>query len=184
VGTTFPYTWVFAPLIAFGLYRRLRLTFGRQLLAPRSMKLRIGLLCTVGVFLLTSLPTVAGFAAAAAGALAGSTLAALALRHTAFENSDAGVYYTPNRWIGLAVMALFLGRLAARLVVVYRITEEALATGMPPEGLHRSALTVAFYFLLAAYYVGYYLAVLRRARELAALSPPGALPRTGEGTSG
>jgi hypothetical protein len=166
VGTTFPLAVAFVPLIALALYLRLRRTFGRQPLRPRAMQTRIVLLCALGVFLLVSLPTPAGFGAAVAGAVAGGGLALLALRHTVFERTESGLFYTPSKWIGLGVTALFLGRLAARLVFAYRIAEESLATGEPPAGLRRSALTLAFYFLLAAYYVGYYLSVMRRAREL------------------
>ena len=56
-------------------------------------------------------------------------LALLALRHTAFERTEAGIFYTPSKWIGLGVTALLLGRLGARLIVAYRIAEESLASG-------------------------------------------------------
>jgi hypothetical protein len=152
---------VLVPLLAFGVYWRVRRTLGRQRFAPRRMRARMVILTSIGVLLLASLPTLPAFGAAAAGAVLGVALAAFGIRHTRFERTDAGVFFTPNRRIGLGVTALFLGRLVYRLITAYRIAQEAALSDEPLAGLKRSAFTLTFYFLLAGYYIAYYALVLR-----------------------
>ena len=42
-----------------------------------------------------------------------------ALRHTEFEATPQGYFYTPHLYIGIAVTALFIGRMLYRMVLVY-----------------------------------------------------------------
>ncbi|HEX3595348.1 MAG TPA: hypothetical protein VHU80_09610 [Polyangiaceae bacterium] len=154
---------ILAPLLALGVYWRLRRTLGRQRYAPRRMRARIIVLSAVGVALLASLPTLPALGASAAGAALGSGLAVFGLRHTRWERTDEGLFFTPNRWIGLGVTGLFLGRLVVRLLTAYRLAQEAALSGEPLGGIHRSAFTLTFYFLLAGYYGGYYALVLKHA---------------------
>jgi hypothetical protein len=158
----------FVALIAFGVYLRVRRTMGRQPYAPRRMRARIVVLAAIGALLVASLPTPSGFGAAAVGSAAGIGLAVFGLRHTKFEKTDAGLFFTPNRWVGLGVTALFVGRLAVRLVTAFRLAEETALSGDPPLAhMHRSALTLVFYFLFASYYAGYYALVLKSAQARA-----------------
>lgn len=135
------------------------------------MILRIIAFTTVSGIFLWWLPTPAGIGAAAAGFAIGGGLAFLDLAHTVLERTEEGVFYTPNRWIGLTVTALFVARLAARLFAVYQHSAEigqGVPSGPAAHGLPRSPLTLAVYFLLAAYYCGYYWGILRRTRALGA----------------
>jgi hypothetical protein len=160
---------MFVPLVGLGLYRRFRRTFGRQLVTPSRMVLRIVLLSTVCVLIVvSSSSTPAGFAAAGAGLVGGVLLAAVGLRLTKFEATNEGRFYVPNGWIGMAVAALFLGRLAGRLFTMSERVAAAQAGGAPFAGLQWSPLTIGLFFLLAAYYVGYYAGVLMKARTLRA----------------
>ena len=155
-------TLVSVPLVAFALYRRVRRTFGRQPVTPKRMVLRIVLLTVLCVVFLVGLPTPIGFASAATGAVLGGLLAMYGLKHTQYDVTPEGRGYTPNPWIGLAVTALFLGRLVARMFSVYE------ATVLAPSGpsFQRSPLTLGIFFLMAVYYAAYYVGVLRKAREL------------------
>lgn len=170
-------TLVAIPLVGFVLYRRLRRTFGRQPVTPKRMTLRMVLLCVVCILLLVqSSATTCSLGAAAAGLALGLALAVVGLVHTKVQSTAEGRFYIPNKWIGLAVTALFLGRLAARLFTVSeRVTEVASGTS-PFAGLQRSPLTLGLFFLLAGYYVTYYAGVLRKAAALGpvfeAASPP------------
>jgi len=161
-------TVVLVPVVAFALYRRVRRTFGRQVIAPRRMALRMILLSVVSVISLAWMPTVNGFAAAAAGAVLGVAAAIYGLQHTRFDVSAARTFYIPNPWVGVAVTALFLGRFAARMFTVYEARTLAVP-GAPGAGFQRSPLTLGVFFLMAAYYVAYYAGVLRKARQHARL---------------
>lgn len=165
-------TVIFVPLVAFALYRRVRRTFGRQPMTPKRMALRMVLLSVVSVVLLAWIPTGVGFAAAAAGAVVGGTLAAYGLIHTRFEVTSAGRFYKPNKWIGLTVTALVLGRLAARIFSVYEAGAFTASAASPGAGLQRSPLTLGVFFVMAAYYVAYYAGVLWKGRALSVPEVP------------
>jgi hypothetical protein len=62
-------------------------------------------------------------------------------------------------------MTLFLGRLAARMLTVFQAASAAHAGEVAASpALQRSPLTLGLFFLLAAYYVVYYVSLLRAAR--------------------
>jgi hypothetical protein len=164
-------TLVAVPLVAFMLYRRLRRTFGRQLVAPRRMALRMVLLCVVCVLLLVRSPvTTISLGATATGLVLGVALAMVGLMHTKVEATAESKYYTPNKWIGLAVTALFLGRLAGRLFTVSERATQVASGVSPYAGIQQSPLTLGLFFLLAGYYVTYYAGVLRKAAVFGAPS--------------
>ena len=134
----------------------------------------IGRMCflgLVGVILLARLPTAQGVLAALAGALSGTSLAWHSLKHTRIEVTDLGKFYTPNKWIGLGLTALLLGRMAARMVTVFEVRATANAHGTP-DSLPRSPFTLGIFTLLASYYITYYAAILRRSRDTASVTPP------------
>jgi hypothetical protein len=164
-------TLVAVPLVGFMLYRRLRRTFGRQPVTPRRMALRMILLCVVCVLLLVrSSVTTVTLGAVAAGLVLGVALAMVGLMHTKVEATADSKYYTPNKWIGLAVTALFLGRLVGRLFMVSERATQVASGVSPYAGLQQSPLTLGLFFLLAGYYVTYYAGVLRKAAMLGAPS--------------
>jgi hypothetical protein len=162
-------TLILVPLIGFGLYRRFKRTFGRQLVKPHRMALRIVLLSAVcTLVMVTSSSTPTGFAAAGAGLVGGVLLGAVGLRLTKFEVTNEGRFYVPNGWIGIAVTALFLGRLAGRLFTMPERIAAARPGGSPFAGLERSPVTLALLFLLASYYVSFYVGVLWKAAKMSA----------------
>ncbi len=105
----------------------------------------------------------------AGGLAAGAALSVYGLRTTTFEPTKQGLFYTPNRHLGLALSVLFLARVAWRVVEIQRSVEEA-ASGA--QGFVRSPLTLVAFGLLAGYFMGYAaglarwrLGVMRRKRE-------------------
>jgi len=165
---------VWMPLLlgfmAFMIVRRVRMQLSSQRVAPVMMALRMLLLCTVGILLLVF----TGGAAepllySAAGLMAGLGVTYYALKHTRVEQTPRGIFYTPNRWIGLGISALIVLRLGTRVAAAYQQqgqnASEAVAIN-PMESLQRSPLTLAMFMLLAAYYVAYYGGVLWRSRKL------------------
>lgn len=171
------FTLLIAAAVLFIIYRRFRRNFGRQGLRPKRMIFRIVVLAVICLLLLASpFHGLEGDAAAAGGAVIGVALGFWALAHTRFEYTAAGRFYTPNGWIGMIVVALLLGRLIYRFIVIYPLMHQAVrqASQNPqsqfsPFGAYEhSSLTLGLYFLVAGYYICYYASVLLKSRRLPA----------------
>ena len=107
-----------AALVVWAIYRRLRRSFGRQAVVPWRLWLRIGILTVVGGMFVASsfVQSTQMLEAVLAGLACGAALGYLGLRHTIFEVTPEGRFYTPHTYIGLVVTALFLGRLLYRFI--------------------------------------------------------------------
>jgi hypothetical protein len=176
--------FLFAALIVFAVYRRLRRSFGRQLLRPGRMTLRLVLLAAVGCALLPmALHSAQYLWSELAGAALGISLGIWGAERTRFVMYDQKLHYVPHTYTGIAVSLLFLGRLAFRLVQVYagvQVPHAADASGayvadavnpslaFAPASMIRSPLTVGIFFLLAGYYLWYYGSVLWKSKHLKA----------------
>ncbi len=156
-------------LIVWGIFRRLRRTFGRQRVDPGRMWFRVGLLTLITVMLLVGIGANArileGFVA---GAACGIALGVIGLRHTQFEVTPQGRFYTPHAYIGLAVAALFLGRLLYRYFYMFYVLHGTVG-GNPNLALayERNPLTLATFGAVVGYYASYYLGILARTRTSA-----------------
>jgi len=158
--------YLVAALVIWGLYRRMRRSFGRQRVTEGRMWLRIGIftvltvLITVGIAA-HDLKVLAGLVA---GIACGAVLGYVGLRHTRFEVTSEGRFYTPHTYMGLAVTILFVGRLLYRYLSVY---DGALPAGAGAGGIaayQANPFTLAVFGVLVGYYVLYYLGVLQRTR--------------------
>lgn len=168
------FTILIAAAVLLILYRRFRRNFGRQPLRPKRMIFRAVLLAVICVLVLASpFRNLASDTAAAGGAVIGIALGFWALAHTRFETTAEGRFYTPNGYIGMIVVALFIGRLIYRFIVIYPLMHQAAReaagnaqmSAAPFAAYERSPLTVGLYFLLAGYYICYYVNVLVKCRE-------------------
>ena len=147
------------PLIAWRIYSRVKRLVGRQRLS------RIRPWITLAVFpLLIALlaffasPDPLRLATLAGGLGCGALLAVYGLRRTRFEPTKQGLFYTPNAHLGIALSLLFVGRIVYRLVEVF-----ALDPGQPRGGVEfaQSPLTLSVFGLLAGYYIGYAIGLVR-----------------------
>jgi heme A synthase len=160
-------------IVLFVLFRRVRSLITRQKIRPTAMLVRMGIFLVLGglvlVFALTQPPILEG---ALLGLVLGVGLAWVGLRLTRIETLPDGVYYTPNKYIGLGVFALFLLRLVYRLVIVATTAGGfSPQPGTAPLGSVLSQyssdpLTTAIYFILIGYYAWYYGVLLLRFRTL------------------
>jgi len=173
---------VMAALIVLALYRRFRRLFGRQPLQPARMKMRIAALALVAVVLVLRAMHSPDLAAAGlAGLVAGAALAYVGLRLTRFDVMPAGVFYTPNGYIGAILSALLLSRLAYRFLVLYPTLQSAHAEGADPFTMfQRSPLTLALFGIVIGYYIAYSIGLLVRSR---ALREPPAIHQGGDAAS-
>ncbi|MGH8089851.1 MAG: DUF1453 domain-containing protein [Rudaea sp.] len=159
-----------AAFVAWAIYRRVRRNIGRQRVQPMRMRSRIVLLGVVGALVLAAsthnLQSVEGMLAGIAGGVA---LAWLGLRHTKFEVTEQGSFYTPHTYIGLFVSALLLGRIAYRFMIVYPTMQAAHQVNANPFAAYqKSPLTLAIFGIVIGYYIAYYAGVLMRSAKPAA----------------
>jgi hypothetical protein len=169
-----------AALVVFAVYRRLRRSFGRQLLRPARMTVRIALLAVVACLLLPMAFRSAEFLTAELlGAALGMSLAVWGARRTRFLMTGGRLHYVPHTYAGIAVSLLFLGRLAFRLVQGYTGMHDPSAAYAPDAhaaypsqafgpAMVKSPLTVGILFVLVGYYVCFYSWVLWKSKHLEA----------------
>jgi hypothetical protein len=144
---------LFGGLMVWGIYRRVRRNIGRQPLHPRRIAVSLVILSVIGIIFLNlarqQLPLLS---ALGGGGLLGALLGFGGLRLTRFETTAEGHFYTPNTSIGVALSALFIGRMLYRLWVFHDAS--AVAHGPPP---FQSPLTLFIIGLNMGYYFVYYL---------------------------
>jgi hypothetical protein len=159
--------YLIAAVVVWGIYRRLRRSFGRQRVREGLMWLRIGILTAAAAAMaILTAHDVRVLAALVAGIAGGAVLAYMGLRYTKFEVQSDGRFYTPHAYIGVAVSALFFGRLLYRFLTVYDGALPNHGFAAPYQG---NPLTLAVFGALVGYYVFYYLGVLQRTRITSAV---------------
>ena len=154
-------------VIGFAIFRRVRRTIGRQPYQPKRMQMRMIVLGIFGaIALLFSFRNVEVGGAMIAGLVCGAALGIFGVRHTKFETTPQGQFYTPHTYIGLLVSLLFLGRLAYRfLIEMPTLQAAAQASGNPYASMQKSPLTMAIFGIVVGYYIAYYAAVIREMRK-------------------
>jgi len=155
-------------LVLFAIARRVRRNIGRQSLRPGAMWFRIGLFALLGVlFAVRAARDMDFLGALLGGVAAGAALGWFGLRHTKFERTAQGVFYTPHTYIGLAVSMLLIARLAYRFLVNAPAMQAAAQANQDAfSSFQRSPLTLAIFGVLIGYYCCYYLGVLQAAKHL------------------
>ena len=153
----------FAALVVWRVYARIRRVVGRQRLSKVRPWITVVVFPLIFVLLLsTNLAHPATGAAALAGAIVGAGLGVLGTRLTKFEVTPAGLFYTPNAHLGIALSLLLVLRLAWRFVM-----QQANGGNFDPQSMQigSNPLTMAIFGTLAGYYVTYAVGLLRwRAR--------------------
>jgi hypothetical protein len=157
--------------VLYMIYRRGRALLTRQKIQPTSMLLRVGLFLLLGVVVLIfALGDPLTLGGAILGLILGVGIAWIGLRLTLIETLPDGTYYTANKYIGLAVFAVFLLRfvykIATTITTVSALSQQpgALRGGNPLAQIGGDPLTTGAYFLLIGYYVCYYAVLLLRFR--------------------
>ena len=159
--------FIVAPLMIFAVYRRVRGSFGPQLIRRRRLMTRVSMLAViVGLMMLSGLQDIRLAEGALGGAVLGAGLAiVLGLRLTRFETgADGADYFVPNPWVGGVLTALLLGRMAWRFLAL----APALAAGAAPHGPApgNSPLTMLVVGLTVGYYMAYSAGILFHHRQL------------------
>ena len=148
-----------AALVVWRLYSRVKRMVGRQRLSTVRPWLTVCFFpLLTALLLLRSLFHPDATLALVAGVAAGVALGRYGLRLTRFEHTPAGLFYTPNSHLGVALSLLLLARLGYRAVQLY-LTSESLQQGSVT--FARSPLTLLIFGALAGYYVTYAVGLLR-----------------------
>ncbi len=157
---------LFAALIAWGIYRRMRRTFGRQKVDANRIRARIAMLAIVGALAAVgTVHDVRTVGSLLAGIACGAALATIGLRHTKFEVTPEDSFYTPHTYIGVAVAALFLARLLYRVLYLPYVAHATAATSPNPALTYQQGpLTTGMFGALIGYYVLFYVGVLLKSR--------------------
>ncbi|MGI8587605.1 MAG: hypothetical protein ACR2M0_07970 [Chloroflexia bacterium] len=165
---------IFGIVLLFLIFRRARSLIIRQKVRPTWLGVRLGIFAVLGALvLLFAMTDSLLLAGAGAGLAVGIGVAWVGWRLTIFEQMPDGLYYTPNKYVGLGVFAVFLIRLIYRIAVTVPLSGTPV---VPPSGVTTNPfaayssdpLTTGAYFLVIGYYVCYYAALLWRARQGAA----------------
>jgi hypothetical protein len=159
------------------IYRRFRRSFGAQPLHPRRMLVRIAFFLIIGGLMLpVALRSTASVSAVLAGIAAGATLALWGAPRTRYVRIADKLHYVPHAYTGIAISALFLGRLIFRFTQLYgESNNQAIAAA----SMSRSPLTLGLFFALIGYYACYYGVVLWRFKQNGAAITDGSKPLLG-----
>jgi hypothetical protein len=154
-------------IVAAGLIlRRMRRSFGPQAIRIGRLKFRAGVFAAVGVLVcFASIQNVSLLGALIGGIGIGAALGYLGLKHTKFEFTERGRFYTTHAYIGLLISALFIGRLIYRASIVYSATQASGQFNLF-SGYQKSPLTLGILGLLIGYYICFNMGVVRRSRVL------------------
>ena len=99
------------------------------------------------------------------GVAIGSGLGIWGLSLTRFENTAEGAYFTPNPYLGTALVALFAIRIAFRFTQLAYNEIPQPAPNDPTGGLGQSPLTLLVFGLLAGYSATYAIGLIRWRRS-------------------
>lgn len=161
-----------APLMMWGMYRRVHRNVTRQKVVSWRLIMRATVLSIFFVVLLfwpSFDPLMA--ASEVAGAFAGAAFAIWGLRLTRFDRMADGCYFKPNPVLGAAVSVIFIGRMVYRMIVLYPAISAAQAAHQPITSSMlnagpRSALTIGLFGVVIGYFSVYCLGVLRHSRQM------------------
>jgi len=149
-------------LVIFAIYRRFRRSFGRQLLGPGRMTVRVALLAVAGCALLPmALRSAQYLWSELAGATLGVGLGVWSAGRTRFLMHGGRLQYVPHTYTGIVVSLLFLGRLAFRVAQAYTGSQ-----AFAPTSMVSSPLTIGIFFVLVGYYLWYYAWMLWKSKHL------------------
>ncbi|PWW00890.1 hypothetical protein DFQ01_11135 [Paenibacillus cellulosilyticus] len=156
-------------LVGFRIVRRVQRNFSWSELRSNRLTFRIVLLAVIGIIFMTQ----SGFSIVSMisdiiGILIGAALGIAGATMTVFERRGAELYYKANVWIGTIVTVLFVGRFAYRMYEMMTMSRDRgqnfnFAAG----GSH---WTSGLMLIMFAYYVVYYVLLMRQGKQVLARS--------------
>ncbi len=148
-------------VFGFIVYRRFKRSFGRQPVSKKRLGLRAVLITVVVAFIVaSSVTSPVNLLEDLVGVVIGGVVAAIGLYFTEFEHTDDGAFYEPHPYVGLAIFALFLLRLATHLYPLVMGNAANSTTSASTSGMPTDPLTVVILLVYLGYYACYATGVL------------------------
>ncbi len=166
---------VIVMLLAFVLYRRGKRLIGHQRFNEWRTLVRTVIMGVLILFVLASylhLPDpVLQYGSAAAGFVLGVVVALLALRYTQMGRDEKGVWYIPNLYLGIGLIALLVARFVYEYMVIFPQVRHQVRMAVEQQGTVPMAITSqpilhAVLFLVLGYYLLYYAGIILRSRHM------------------
>lgn len=158
------------PVVAFIVWRRVRMQFGLQPIRRNRMIARIAIFAVIGGLVgLAAVHDTRLLGGLAGGIVTGVALGLLGLRLSRFELDPVkGDCYLPNPYIGAIVTALLLVRLLWRFAMLSPQLQDPTGATPPVHGpnIGQSPLTLAMLGLFVGYYICYYAGLLIHHRRI------------------
>ena len=150
---------IFIPLIVWRMVSRYRKLVGKQHVRPG--KLWASAIIFPLLFVLfgfVSMKNETALLSLVGGGVAGIALSFIGHRLTKFDNADGALSYTPNAYLGLTLMIIFVTRIAYRFFQISEISQQQDPAAM--QHLGNNPLTMLVFGLLVCYYACYSIGIL------------------------
>lgn len=152
------------------MYRRVRRTVGFQPLVRGRLTTRVVIFSIVALLILAAgVAHPLSYVADAVGLAIGGIIAYISARTTKFEMRNNRWGYLQHMWVGIGLIVLLIGRLAIRFIEIsHEVGHAQLAAAQNKIAAQNFSdpWTSGIFMLLVAYYIGYFLFLLRKRREL------------------
>lgn len=156
-------------IVGFVLYRRIRRSIGFQPFKPKRLIFRIALFTLVALFFISScfLHPIS-FIYVLTGAAIGSLLLTYAIKHSQFETRKDELFYRTHIWIESIVLFLFLSRFLFRITLLFQISNKQANMNSLEYSQHFTTdpLTMSVFFILVVYYIGFYLFLIKKGKQI------------------
>lgn len=156
-------------LFIFILYRKIKQSIGFQLLHIRRLKIRIILFIFFsGIIIAASALHPISYLYDVIGGGVGYILAKNAIQYSLFEIRQEALYFRTNIWIESLILFLFFSRFLYQ-IIIYLNTLHSFSFQDPmtyTQDFTNDPLTRAVFLILSVYYIGYYIYLLRKGKEM------------------
>ncbi|WP_028548892.1 CcdC protein domain-containing protein [Paenibacillus sp. UNC451MF] len=155
-----------ALLVGFMIYRRTKRTIGLQKIVRSRLIFRIIVFGLLGcMFLYLGVLHPINLLADGVGLICGLVLGHYAIKHTQFERQSDGIYYRTHLWVNIAVLALLVGRIAYRLLVMSsQGAVDYNPSANPMEMYGKDPWTIGIFFVLVSYYIRFFTFLLSKGK--------------------
>jgi hypothetical protein len=167
-------------LLAFVLYRRGKRLIGHQRFNERRTLVRVVIMGALILFVLASYihfpDPMLQYGSAAVGFVLGVIVALPALHYTQMGRDGKGVWYVPNLYLGIGLIALLVARFVYEYMVIFpqvrhQVQMVVEQQGAVPMSVASQPILHAVLFLVLGYYLLYYVGIILRSRHMESESP-------------